>query len=381
MDTDAQYREVADTIKSAGGTPFPVTDTLVQIIKELVDEDEIPMILAFKGKTSQTLDQLKESSGIPEAEILAKTKALAKKGIIFDQPNSKGVMVYRLLPLINVGTFEYTFMQKLEPTEKNKRISKLFTKLFQEMDGFVQSVYDGVLQYMENMPPVDRTMPIHTNKSSGKSMIIEINQEVRPQAFDQVLQTQNVKDLIGKFDDIAVGHCFCRHHKDMEGHSCRQTDMRENCFTFGKSARFTSDHGFMRLIGKEEALDILMKSREDGLIHKAFHPNFDITKDETSICNCCKCCCGNSVDNQIGPIVNAAGYLAEVEEGLCTGCEACLGYCHTDAIALGDDQVVHVTEERCLGCGVCAYMCPEDAIHLKESQRIVRIAPPRKSAA
>ncbi|MCJ7773406.1 MAG: 4Fe-4S binding protein, partial [Desulfobacterales bacterium] len=59
----------------------------------------------------------------------------------------------------------------------------------------------------------------------------------------------------------------------------------------------------------------------------------------------------------------------------------CLGYCHTNAIAMGSDNVVHVDDDRCLGCGVCAYMCPEDAIHLMESKRIVRIAPPRKDAA
>jgi len=327
------------------------------------------------------MEQLKESSGLPEAEILEKTKVLAKKGIIFNQPSSKGVMVFRLLPLVNVGVFEYTFMQKLEPTEKNKKIAGLFTRLFQEMDGFVQSIYDGVVQHMENMPAVDRTVPIQTNKISGDSTIIEINQEVSRQSADQVLQTQNVKDLIEKFDEIAVGHCFCRHHKDMEGRSCKQTDLRENCFTFGKSARFTTEQGFMRMIGKEEAIQILLKSQEDGLVHKTFHPNFDITRDETSICNCCKCCCGNSVDNQIGPIVNAAGYLAKVEPEKCTGCEACLGYCQTDAITMGSDNIVEVDEERCQGCGVCAYMCPEDAIHLIESKRIVRIAPPRKSAA
>lgn len=381
MDINEKYQEVAATINGAGGTPFPVNDTLVQIIKMLVEEDEIDMILAFKEKTSQTLEELKESSGLPEAEILEKTKALAKKGIVFDQPSSKGIMVYRLLPLINVGVFEYTFMQKLEPTEKNKKLSGLFTKLFHEMDDFVQGIYDGVVQYMEKIPAVDRTVPIQINKTTGKSTIIEINQEVSPKPTEQVLQTQNVKDLIEKFDEIAVGHCFCRHHKDMEGRSCKQTDMRENCFTFGKSARFTSEQGFMRMISKEEALGILLASQKEGLIHKAFHPNFDITKDETSICNCCKCCCGNSVDNQIGPIVNATSFLAKVEDDLCTGCEACLGYCHTEAIAMGDDNVVHVDEERCLGCGVCAYMCPEDAIHLMESERIVRIAPPRKSAA
>ena len=305
MDINEQYLEAATIINGAGGTPLQVNETLVQIIKELVEEEEINMILAFKEKTSQTMEQLKESSGLPEAEIEEKTTALAKKGIIFNQPNSKGVMVFRLLPLVNVGVFEYTFMQKLEPTEKNKKIAGLFTQLFQEMDGFVQSIYDGVVQHMDNMPAVDRTVPIQTNKTTGDSMIIEINQDVSRESADQVLQTQNVKDLIEKFDEIAVGHCFCRHHKDMEGRSCKQTDMRENCFTFGKSARFTSEQGFMRMIGKEEALEIILKSQEDGLVHKVFHPNFDTTRDETSICNCCKCCCGNSIDNQIGPIVNA----------------------------------------------------------------------------
>ena len=64
------------------------------------------------------------------------------------------------------------------------------------------------------------------------------------------------------------------------GRSCTQTNERENCFTFGKSARYTSEQGFSRMISKEEAIQILMKAEDDGLVHKAYHPNFDITKDE-----------------------------------------------------------------------------------------------------
>ncbi|MBW1848740.1 MAG: hypothetical protein JRJ27_16725, partial [Deltaproteobacteria bacterium] len=87
MDINEQYLEAATIINGAGGTPLQINETLVQIIKELVEEEEINMILAFKEKTSQTMEQLKESSGLPEAEILDKTKVLAKKGIIFNQPN------------------------------------------------------------------------------------------------------------------------------------------------------------------------------------------------------------------------------------------------------------------------------------------------------
>ncbi len=376
MSLDDRYKQVSETINSAGGTPFPVTDTLIQIIGKLVKEEEIDIILAFKDQKSQTLEQLKESSKQPEKEILDQTEILAKKGLIFNQPNRHGVIVYRLLPLVNVGVFEYTFMQKLVQSDENKELAGLFTKLFQEVTDVVQNSYDGIVDFMPHMPAVDRTVPIRINKNSGEPTVIEINQDLG-QTTEQILQTQNVKDLIDKFDEIAVGHCFCRHHKDMEGHSCKQTNIRENCFTFGKSARFTTEQGFMRMIDKKEALEILLKSEEDGLIHKAYHPNFDVNKDETSVCNCCKCCCGNSVDNQIGPIINATGFLAQIDPEKCTGCETCTEFCHTNAITLGPDNVSKSNEERCLGCGVCAHFCPEDAIKLVESKRIVRIAPPR----
>lgn len=377
MNLDDKYREVTATINKAGGTPFPETDTLVDIVKLLVAEDELDMILAFKEQKSQTMDQLKESSGMAENEILKKTEALAAKGIIFDQPNRKGIKVYRLLPLVNVGVFEYTFMQKLVRSDRNKELSRLFAKVFDEMGYVVQKSYDGMVSFMEHMPAVDRTVPFRHNKATGESTIIEIKQDLGEQE-EQVLQSQDVAELIDKFDEIAVGHCFCRHYKDMEGRSCKQTEMRENCFTFGKSARYTSDKGFMRMIGKKEALEILKKSMEDGLIHKAYHPNFDTSKDETSVCNCCKCCCGNSVANQIGPIVNAAGFLAKVDPDKCIGCETCAEYCHAVAIKLGDDNVSHVDDKRCMGCGACAYFCPENAVTLSESKRLVRIAPPKK---
>jgi len=377
MSLDDRYKEVTGTINAAGGTPFPVSDTLVDIIKLLLKDDELDFILAFKEKKSQTMDQLKESSGLGEAEILERTESLAKRGFIFNQPSSSGLMVYRLLPLVNVGVFEYTFMQKLERTDENKELSRLFTKVFEEMDEMVQKSYDGLVKFMEQMPAVDRTVPIRVNKATDKPTVIEINRDLGEPA-EKILPTQDVAELIDKFDEIAVGHCFCRHHKDMEGRSCKQTEMRENCFTFGKSARYTSAQGFMRMIDKKEALEILLKSEEDGLIHKAYHPKFDVEKAETSVCNCCKCCCGNSVDNQIGPIVNVAGFLAKVDADACVGCETCADYCHAGAIKLGDDDVSHVDEDRCLGCGVCAYFCPEAAITLSESKRIVRIAPPRK---
>lgn len=370
MSSDDRYQQVAQVVSGGGGGA--VSPTLAEIFQELVDEDQIDLILTFKKARSQSLAQLKESSGLSEDVILKQTDALAKKGLIFNQPNSKGERVFRLLPLANVGVFEYTFMKKLSGSPQEQRLAGLFSKLFGEWRSGAASRFtpEQMAAMLARRPAPDRTMPIRFNKATGNPTIIEINKSMGEIA-ETILVTQDVKDLIDKFDEIAVGHCFCRQHKDTEGNSCQQTDLRETCFTFGKSARFTTDNQFMRMIDKKEALEILQRSEEDGLVHKAYHPNFDISKDETSICNCCIDCCGNSR----GAIVNVSTHLAHVDVELCTGCETCAERCHPAAIRLGPDGKSHVDEERCIGCGVCAFFCPSNAIQLTQTPpRTVRVA-------
>jgi len=370
-----KYWEAGDIISKAGGTHIIVNDTLIKLLGYFINEDELDFIAAYKDQKSQTLEQLKVSTGLPEAEILKKTSALAKRGVIFDQPNSKGIQVYRLLPLLNVGTFEYTFMGKLEINDRNREIAALFSKLFKDMDATIQEKYDALIPLLKKMPPIDRTVPIHENRTTGKK--IQINHQVESYV-DKILPSQRVEELIQKYDEIAVGHCFCRHYKDVSGKPCKVTDARETCFTFGKSAHYTTDQGFARMIGKEEALQILKKAEEDGLVHKAYHPNFDTTKDETSICNCCRCCCGNSVENMIFPITNATNFLAVVDKDKCIGCGKCVEVCHTGSAYLKDDKKADRVKETCIGCGVCAAFCPVDAISLVEGERIIVILPKKK---
>jgi ferredoxin len=378
MNIDERYKKAGEIISTAGGTPIPVNDTLIKILKYFIMEDELDFITAFSDKKSQTMEQLKQSSGLSEEEINKKVKNLSRRGVIFNQPNSKGLMVYRLLPLVNVGTFEYTFMGKIEKNERNREISLLFDKLFAELEQMVQTNYDALIPHLSTLPPVDRTVPIFDNKPKNEKIKIIIDQEVSA-ALDKIVPTKKVEELIQKFEEIAVGHCFCRHHKDMSGTPCKQTDERENCFTFGKSARFTSEQGFSRMISKDEALVILKKAEDAGLVHKAYHPNFDTSKDETSICNCCRCCCANGVDNMIIPIANTTNFLSMVNSDLCIGCGKCVKVCHTYAAYLNDDKKASRKVERCIGCGVCAHFCPQNAISMIEGkERIVRIQPKKK---
>ena len=375
QETYKKYERAAKIINSAGGTPLSIGKPLIAILRHIIPNDEdLALVKHFKKKASQTMEHLKETSGLSEEEIQQYVRKLAKKGLIFNQPNRHGVMVYRLMPFIDVGIFEYTFMGELEDTKENRELAQLYHNLTTELKGRLKQNYDAVAQFMKKRPAVDRTIPYTENKATGDELVIEVDESLEVPE-EKILPVQKVEELVEKFDDIAVGHCFCRHQQDLLDNSCKQTDIRENCFTFGKSARYTSEQGFTRLISKEEALDIIKKSDEDGLVHKAYHPNFDTKRDETSLCICCNCCCG-----QAGPEtfnVNATNYIAQVDEDLCTGCGTCVEVCHTNTIHLNDDNIATLGERACIGCGVCAYNCPEQAISLKENPRIERFMPPR----
>jgi len=371
--TDERYRNAVQVINSAGGSPVPVTDNTIAILKYIVEEEHLDFIMYFKGKRSQTMEQLKESSGLSEEEVNKHAKALAKIGLIMNQPSRSGLMIFRLMPFVNVGVYEYTFMKKLEWNEWEKGLAQLYKKLNEESAGRMLANYDAIVKnFLPTMRPIDRTVPYTENFETGDEINIVIDKELEVPE-EKIISAQKVEEIIQKFDEIAVGHCYCRHFRDLVDESCKQTDMRENCFTFGKSARYTTEQGFARMISKEEAIDILKKSEKDGLVHKAYHPNMDFKREEDSICNCCSDCCGQSKNITS----NMSNFIAQVDHELCTGCGTCVEKCYSGAKELNDEGKAETLEERCIGCGICAAFCPEGAISLVEKQRVVRLAPPR----
>ena len=134
------------------------------------------MKFSLGRKLSQTIEQLKKSTKLSEEEILPRLISLAKKGVIFDQPSSGGVRVYRLLPLMMVGPFEYIYMGKINYTDEEKELAKLFKDLFEDAKEFIQKNYEQILPIFKNLPPIDRTVPILNKGVSGKEIQISINE-------------------------------------------------------------------------------------------------------------------------------------------------------------------------------------------------------------
>ncbi|MGD2024255.1 MAG: 4Fe-4S binding protein, partial [Desulfobacterales bacterium] len=303
---------------------------------------------------------------------------LAKKGLIFNQPSSAGIMVYRLLPFMLVGVMEYKFMVELTGSQEERNLAKLFETLLEELRDQIQDNYDALSPLFNTAPAVDRTVPTRLTEDGKPIQIIPINKRLEA-AEEFVLPSQTVEEIIGKFDDIAVGYCFCRQRRSLLGDPCSTDAPTFNCFTFGKSARHTIAQGFTKKVSREEALKIMKEAEDTGLIHKAFHPGSKESKPETSICNCCKDCCDTLELWRSGtlPLINSTYHLSVINEESCTGCGTCVEWCPTDAIVLNDEGLAQRDESACLGCGVCSRFCPEEAISLKEGLRRVFIMPPR----
>lgn len=181
--------------------------------------------------------------------------------------------------------------------------------------------------------------------------------------FEQsIAQYDDLKTLIDTVGEpISVMACICRKGADLIGEPCKKTELIESCFAFRGGAKSLIEKGLAREISKEEALKLLEKAEEDGLVLQPGN-----SQKPMNICTCCGCCCGVlSSQKQIPELSQffATNYYAEVDPELCIGCGICEDRCNLDAINIEDD-ISEVNKARCIGCGVCVPTCTSEAITL-----------------
>jgi hypothetical protein len=158
---DEKFRKAAEVICKQGMVQFPVSDTAIAIVFAVVgnNAEELDLIDAFRDRPSQTAEQLAESSGFAADKVERLATSLAKKGLVFNQPSSSGVMIYRLLPLMLVGVMEYKFMVPLTGSQEEKDLARLFEKLLKELRSEIQGNYDALMPLFNQAPAADRTHP------------------------------------------------------------------------------------------------------------------------------------------------------------------------------------------------------------------------------
>ncbi len=356
------WLDAANAVVRAGMIPLPVTETIMDLLKTMMTQEQAAFLPNFAGPMN--MGQLRQKTGWEEPALALMLGGLMDNGIITGtRSKGSGALVYRLMGPFP-GMFEFTMMRG-ETGEKQKKLARLFDRMFDELSGMVRANYDAIIPAFRAFPPVARVVPLRT--------------EIDP-AKDAVLPADEVNRIVEKFDTIAVTTCYCRHEKELLGEPCAVTSNKENCLMFGKIAQFAMEHRFARAITREDAIRILRESEEEGLVHKAFHVNLDPDREEEAICNCCKCCCGTFQMYYKGaaPLHNQSSYLAVVDEDACTACGLCAEKCPMEAIDLPGDTAV-IDEAKCIGCGVCGAQCTMNAIRLESTgPRKVFVPPARK---
>ena len=107
------------------------------------------------------------------------------------------------------------------------------------------------------------------------------------------------------------------------------------CVQMGKGAEHYIRTGRARQITREEALEIVKRAEENGLMHDI--PNIEGAGESAAICNCCACACFGLRAGLMFGARDAirSNFVAEVDEAKCVACAQCVEVCPGNALKLG----------------------------------------------
>jgi len=209
-----------------------------------------------------------------------------------------------------------------------------------------------------------------------------VHEETIPETYTEVLDWERAEHVVREAGQWAAGICHCRHVAHHMGNDCEKFPMEDSCLSVGQIVDYVTRQGFAKPIEKEEALDLLARSRDARMVHLCDN----VQQRPTFICNCCGCCCevmqGFKKFKLLGHTFSY-NFLATSTRTACTGCKKCQKACPVDAIDIIDEEHIArgkrfkrravVDQEVCLGCGVCALACKFEAMEMipRDRRRII----------
>ena len=190
-----------------------------------------------------------------------------------------------------------------------------------------------------------------------RAITIPVNVQI--EADHMVYDFSEVKKLLSEANKIAVEDCGCR----TEYGNCDSP--RDVCLSLDDEAELALSKEKLkaREITLDEALDVLRRSHEAGLVHMAY-----VMKGAEKpgiLCSCCPCCChtlGGLLRHGIHAQVLSSNYVASDDLCRCTDCGICVSRCVFGARRMDEGLVYDAS--LCMGCGLCVTTCPANAISM-----------------
>ena len=322
---------------------FPATKTGIEItiLKKLFNQKDAEMFLNMSPKLEEP-ESVAQRLGSPVEEVAGQLEDMANRGLLFRLRKGESVK-YGASPFL-IGLFEF------QVKHLDREIEGLFEQYLDQRLNQSIAGSDGLLL---------RTVPIE------KSIVTE----------HQVAAFDDAVAIIKKNETIAIAECICRKGNKIMGKGCDKPI--ETCFMFGSMARFYIENNLGRRVDVEEAVGILRKAQDAGLVTQPA-----TSQNPMGMCNCCGDCCHilGAVKKFPKPAdLVFSNYQSAINGENCTGCEICLDRCQMEAITMNKDGVAQVSLDRCIGCGLCVTKCPSDAISVIPKPDANRRIPPATS--
>ncbi len=331
MVTKDIYDELADMLLSEGHrvSPEMKTTELIEILQLQYTPDEARLALKI-GFLGGKLDELVEKTGMKKAALAKTLRTMAHKGTVWIDPTGD-TPTYKALMLEAPG--------------------------LEETVGWSKHEYPWLPELRKRFHNYNRTYYTESIVKKGPAPLgpYAASKALPPDATPE----ENIIDVVKKEVDYwAVSNCGCRVFEEAALGYRKCQHPKETCMSFGETGRWAVKNGFAREITCDEAIKILLKAEEAGLIHYGI-PQFG------QMCNCCKDVCLNLLGLQMGlpHIMGPNPFVAVCDEKACTACTICVDRCNVDAINIDEFAVVDVN--KCLGCGVCVVGCDQGALKLK----------------
>ncbi len=319
-------------------TGFPSTESGVEIriLKRLFSPEEAKIAVGLKMK-QEPAGVIAGRLGMDENKISPILEKMSQKGLIFRK--RKGDQSFYMAAQFVIGIWEY----------------------------HVNSLDEGLIRdFNEYVPYLVKKG--WAKQKTQQLRVIPINRSVV--AEPGVMPYEQAEEIIRKQSKIVVAPCICRKEHKMVGKGCDRPE--EVCLVFSTGAFYYEENGLGRSITQEEALGLLQKGVEAGLVIQPSN-----AKKPANICMCCGCCCQILKNIKLLPEPSKAvhaNYYAQVTEANCTACSTCLQRCPMDAITV--EETASVDRNRCIGCGLCVPTCEFGAIELLQKQGDETYEPP-----
>ena len=321
---------------------YPATESGIElkVLKHVftIEEAEIASNMNFIPEKIKNIYRRLKNTGSTIDELRAMLDKMYEKGTIL-RVEHEGNTYYANMPYV-IGIYE-------------NQLGRLTKDFYLDSENYMEEFFDK--SYNKTAVPQLRVIPIEESITHEQSIA----------SYDEL---RNI--IEGSEGKIVLMECICKQGQDLIGDPCKKTDMREVCFAFRRAAEEAHQRGFGRYISKEEALSVLKKIEEAGLVLQP-----DNSQRPQYMCSCCGCCCGvlKTQKKYSQPAkFFATNFHAEVDADLCIACATCVERCNLDAITVDDIAIIDL--DRCIGCGACVITCTEEAITLKQNEE--KITPP-----